>query len=870
MKHYPVLLASLLLLTATSPLWADDDDVPGLDVPGQEQKLNAQLWSFAKDTDYAQVQQTLQATQAESKTHIPMEVTLPNGWRMAPAGTQLELGRYPMVLVPFAGKLVVLNNGYYVETKPEISVCDADGTQIEKTLTVPSLFPSARVGKDGDLYVSGGYDQNVRRFNTQFENVKDYPMGGFTAGLAPMDSDHVAVAYMLIDNGKGGYNAPGKLAILNTQSGKIEDEVECGRMPQAVESLDGKIFVGLLSDNQVRVYERRTKLKLKQSIPVGKSPSAFAADPANHRLYVFNQDSDEVSVIDTETLKVTDTWNLKQKDFKFGVAPTSGAVEGGSLFVTLSRLNAVAVLDTADGHVEGYIPTGWYPTSVVADKGKLLFLSSKGIHERRPNLNGPQPTKNREEPGYVLTLLKGSLGRVDIAALDANLSAWTDQVTNSSPLFDTAQGFKMPIKHIFYIVKENRTYDQVLGDLGKGNGDPDLTIFGKDITPNEHQLANEFVDLDNFYVDGEISVFGHNYTTSAYVSPFMEWLGMNDYSGRMGAKDAKNPAKNEDFWPFGTAPFTFSPAFIWDSMDARKVNYRIYGEDIYVYAKPYRLIVDKFGETSDLAKKCYDQYMFFSKDKKRDTVFNEAMKNYIDQNNSPDDCAKLLDNPDFLTTLSNFYSGGDSLAKAIGADPDFKTQWADFLYHYSFNFPGWDLKFSDLSRVEIWKKDFERQIKDNQVFTFQYLWLPNDHTAGTAVSMLNPYQFVAQNDSAVGVVVNTIAKSPVWKDSLIFVLEDDSQNGPDHVDAMRSPAFAAGPYVKHGEVISDIYDQLGMFKTIEMILGLPPLNFNDGSAAPMFSIFTDKPDFRRYVLPRHSKQLTPEDLKIYERLLKNQ
>ena len=234
-------------------------------------------------------------------------------------------------------------------------------------------------------------------------------------------------------------------------------------------------------------------------------------------------------------------------------------------------------------------------------------------------------------------------------------------------------------------------------------------------------------------MDGEISVFGHNYTTSGYVSPFLEWLGMNDYSGRMGAKDAKNPAKNEDFWPFGTAPFTFSPAFLWvcDGRSKSELS-DLWGEDIYVYAKPYRLIVNQFGVNSPLAQKCYDQYMKFSQDKKRDTVFIQAMKDYVDQNNSIQDCSKLLDNPKFLETLSLFYSGDDSLGKAIDQDPSFKAAWADFLYHYSFNFPGWDLQYSDLNRVAIWKKDFERQLKDHQVFTFQYLWLPNDHTAGPA------------------------------------------------------------------------------------------------------------------------------------------
>lgn len=861
---------ALFILFGTVRAWADADDVPGLDVPGQEQKLNQQLWRFAKNTEYdSKTQQVVEEKQALSKTKLSMEVTLPNGWRMAPAGKQLELGRYPMVVVPFAGKLVVLNNGYYVETKPEISICDQEGTKVEKTLLVSSLFPCARVGLDSDLYVSGGYDQTIHRYNHSFDNWKTYNLNGFVAGIAPIDGDHFAAAYLLVDNGQGGYANKGKLALLNTRSGKVEQEIECGHVPYAVESLDDEIFVSYAQDDLVAVFQLENgKLKWVKDIPVGKTPTAFAADREAHRLYVVDQNSDEISVIDTKALALTDTWSLGQKGFKFGAAPTAAALgPNHQLYVSLSRLNAVAVMDRVDGTVMGYIPTGWYPTEVMTDKNRLFILSAKGIRERRPNPDGPQPTKKREEPGYVLTLLRGSLGVLDIPQIKDQLPVWTEQVANSSPIYSSANGFNLPIKYIFYIVKENRTYDQVLGDLGKGNGDPSLTLFGKDITPNHHALAEQFVDLDNFYVDGEISVFGHSYTTSAYVSPFLEWLGMDDYSGRLGAKDAKNPAKNEDFWPFGTAPFTFSPSYLWDAMDAKGVDYRIYGEDVYVYTKPYRLITQKFGANSEMADKCYDQLMYFSKDKRRDTAFTDLVKDDLGRNDSMDHCRKLLDDPAFLAKLSSFYSGDDSLAAAIRTDKAFREQWADLLYRYAFDFLGWDLSYSDLKRAAAWKKDFERQLKAKKVFNFQYLWLPNDHTAGTSDKTLNPYQFVAQNDAAVGVVIDAIAKSPIWKQSLVFVLEDDSQNGPDHVDAMRSPALVAGPYVKRGEVVSDVYDQLGMLRTIEMLLGLDPLNFNDGTAAPMFSVFTQTPNYGPYRLPPPSAQLTDEDQALYQDLV---
>ncbi len=863
------LLLSLIFAVNFSRILADDDDLPGLDVPSQEQKLNADLWRFAKNTSYEALQQDLDEEHGESEKTIPTEVRLPTGWRMAPAGNQLELGRYPLVVTPFAGGLVVLNNGYYVETNPEISVVSGDGSQVLKTFTVPSLFPCAKAGSDGILYVSGGYNQTIRGYDEKFNEVRDLTVNGFTSGLACLDKSTLAVAYLLMDNGKGGYKSEGRLALVDTPTGEIKDELNCGRMPYALEFQDGRLFVSLLQDNQVAVYSvRGGRLKFLKKLPAGSAPSAFACDPQRHRLYVMNQNSDEITAVDTLAVKVEAVWNLRQKGFKFGAAPTSGWVEGGRLFVTLSRMNALAVVDAGTGRVEGYIPTGWYPTAVTGDGRNLYVLSAKGIQNRRPNPNGPQPTKQREEPGYVLTLLKGSLGTVRLADVDTQLAGWTETVTHASPLFNPAQGFQVPIKYVFYIIKENRTYDQVLGDLGRGNGDKALCIFGWDVTPNHHELAKDFADLDNFYVDGEISVLGHSYTTSGYASPFLEWLGMNDYSGRMGAKDAANPRKNEDFWPFGTVPFTFSPTYLWDAMDAKSLDYRIYGEDYIFYCKPYRLLMDKFGEGSPLTRKCYDRLMAISKDKARDTAFQELVKDYVGKNGSPEDCGKLLDDPVFLGKLSDFYVGDGSLAQAIGADPDFKAQWASFLYHCSFDFLGWDLTYSDLKRVAVWQDDFKRQLRENRVFPFQYLWLPNDHTAGLDPHSLNPYQFVAQNDAAMGAVLDTLSKSPIWKESLVVVIEDDSQNGPDHVDAMRSFCLAAGPYVKRGGVVvSDLYDQLSLLRTIELILGIDPLNMNDGLAVPMFSLFADKPDDSPYRTPEPSRYLIPEDKALYKWLM---
>ena len=355
-----LLLFSLILATGV-PVFADDDDLPGLDVPGQEQKLNAELWRFAKNTSYEMVQADLDKMHQESQKTVPTEVTLPNGWRMAPAGYQLELGRYPLVVTPFAGNLVVLNNGYYVETNPEISVVSGDGGSLVKTFTVPSLFPCAKVGLDGNLYVSGGYNQTIRGYNDKFDEVKDFTVNGFTSGLAPVDKTTLAVAYLLMDDSKGGYKSGGRLALVDTSTSEVKEELNCGRMPYALEFQDGKLFVGLLQDNQVEVYSAKGgRLKKLKSLPAGTTPSAFTPDPKRHRLYVMNQNSDEITVLNSMTLKVEASWSLRQKDFKFGAAPTSGWVEGGRLYVTLSRLNTLGRC----GH-EGRAYRGLYPHRLV-------------------------------------------------------------------------------------------------------------------------------------------------------------------------------------------------------------------------------------------------------------------------------------------------------------------------------------------------------------------------------------------------------------------------------------------------------------------------------------------------------------------------
>ena len=220
----------------------------------------------------------------------------------------------------------------------------------------------------------------------------------------------------------------------------------------------------------------------------------------------------------------------------------------------------------------------------------MAVLSAKGIHAPRPNVKVEFPNVKGE---YVLTLLKGTLGIIPRDHLEANLEAWTRQVEEGSP--NGPQGILPPIRHVFFIVRENRTYDQVLGDLGRGNGDPYLTLFGQTITPNGHKLAREFVTLDNYYADGEISVLGHSYTTSGYASPFLEWLGNMSYSNRY------------EGYPFGCVPALSSPRYLWDVLEEKNIDYRIYGENYFLYTRAQRIIKESFKD-DPRAKEFYDKF----------------------------------------------------------------------------------------------------------------------------------------------------------------------------------------------------------------------------------------------------------------------
>jgi Phosphoesterase family len=394
----------------------------------------------------------------------------------------------------------------------------------------------------------------------------------------------------------------------------------------------------------------------------------------------------------------------------------------------------------------------------------------------------------------------------------------------------------------------------VFGDLGRGDGDPSLTLFGRYITPNQHALAAQFVTLDNFYANGEVSVLGHSFTTSGYASPFLEWLGNASYSSRYKG------------YPFGIVPAVTSPAYLWDALDAARVSYRIYGENYFLYTRAWQIIVATFGARSEMAQKFYAQMMRLASAVDRGKEFHNFASRYDGQGDTPQDAMQLLAGREFTSALSRFLVGDESLAGALASNTNLRRRFAEYLSHYGFAYRSWDLTYSDLDRFAVWRTDFERQLQAKRLPQFNYLWLPNDHTNGADTKIRTPFQFVAQNDAALGRIIETISRSPIWRESLVLIEEDDAQNGPDHVDATREVALAAGPYVRRSVVAHDRYDQLSALRTIELLLGLNPLNLGDRMAVPMFGIFTGHAVLTPYVPTAPSSALADIDRKRYAEL----
>lgn len=587
-------------------------------------------------------------------------------------------------------------------------------------------------------------------------------------------------------------NAEGSVAYVSNWGGRepVEGDMTLptGLAPDADQVVVDRF--GVASTGSVTRVDVATG-KATHSIPVGLHPTGMALDEAAGLLYVANGNEDSVSIINLRQNRVTRTFHIQPFATKAkGVAPTALAIsgDGATLYAACGGINAVAVIDTRKWRVEGLIPTGWYPNGLdLSPDGKDLAISTL--------LGVGSGWRDDERKRFVLAY-RGAAHVVELPN-DAQLENYTLAVAENNRMLVSSEtraeaprrnakptaiprraGEPSLIEHVVYIIKENRTYDQVFGDMPKGNGDPSLVMFGERITPNQHRLADQFVLLDNFYATGGNSADGHQWVTQANEADYAMWPG---YRGRSYPYD-------------GTDPIAYtSTGFIWDLAAHAGKSVRVYGE----FA----------GHLS------------------------------LPSTARPDLLKRVLAGEDFSSTYNI-----EAPLKPLNR-------------YLAKNYPSYSTSIPDLIRAQILRKDIERWEREGTMPNLVIAQLPSNHTFGTRPGTHTPAAMVADNDWALGQIVETLSQTRFWKKMLILVVEDDAQNGVDHVDGHRTTALAIGPYVRRDAVDSTFYAQQSMLKTIELIFGLPNMSIFDLIANDMRASFTDTPDFRGYTAVKPEQPL---------------
>ncbi len=700
-------------------------------------------------------------------------VSLPNGWKLSSAGKSFGLGDLPLnIAVSNSKKFVaVTNNGVSAHS---IMLIDVKSERVIDSVIIPKAWYGLAFSPDDQfLYAAGGHDNKIVRYEiTQNKlNKKDEIILGavWPNRIAPsgitFDSKRQKIYVVTRDNRS--------LYVIDAKTQKIEKQFGLdAEAYMSVMSTDSKeLYISCWGCDHVLVFDL-TMQAWKAPIKVGDNPNEMLVSPNGQQLYVCNANDNTVSVINLKTKKVIETLDVALYPNSPSGSTTNGLAMDPvkkSLFIANADNNCLAVFDVSTpgkSVPKGFIPVGWFPTNVKFINNKIWVTNGKG-NTSLANPYGPRPIKNGEEVilhgadvnapkevQYIGSLFKGTMSVIpspsvkDLQGYSKAVYRNTSYSPSKSDLADKeAPGFpipmkmgqKSPIKYVFYVIKENRTYDQVLSDVKGGNGDTTLLLFGRKYTPNQHAIAEKFVLLDNFYVDSEVSADGHMWSMGAYATDFMEKSWPTSYGGKGGGiygEPEKNVVLNKS-------------GYIWDLCNRYGVTFRTYGE---------------------------------------------------------------------------FVTNGKATIPVLDK-------------HFHPTFPSYSLAIMDTTRLRIWKTEFETMVKENRVPQFNTLRLGNDHTEGLRIGRPTPYAHVADNDYAVGLLIETLSKSPIWNETAVFILEDDAQNGADHVDAHRSTAYVAGGFVKRNYVDHTAYSTSSMLRTMELILGLSPMSQYDAAAMPMWRSF---------------------------------
>jgi DNA-binding beta-propeller fold protein YncE len=742
---------------------------------------------------------------------------LNSGWKIQPAGQQVPVDTFPMssALSNDGKYLLVLNGGY---NPPTISVIELAGKRELHRTAVPDAWLGLAVAPEGNLiYVGGGSTGNVyelslgadgtltrtREISLTDAKTKGKPFAGDVA-LSP-DGLTLYAADLYGDS----------IAQVNLKAGKMVDHWKTGQRPYRIVVAPGGALLLISSWGDAAIYQHAAASGVEAAkVRVGPHPTdmllldkpaptesnsesyrarVFVAAANTNNVYSFGLGQDgQMTMLESINVSMTPMHPL-------GMTPSALAVDkqGSRLYVVCSDANAVAVVDISGPRaaVLGFIPTGWYPTAArVLPDDELTILNGKGLGSK-PNPNGPNPTKGTafvqegerqlRKDQYVAALQTGTVAFLPQPPSD-QIRELTHSVMANSPYhdemiygpitndqeayFSRTQGHQSPIHQVIYIIKENRTYDQVLGDIEKGNGDKTLTLFGERVTPNLHALARDFVLFDNFYENSDVSADGHNWATAAIAPDYTVKLWPNEYGHRSKVYDFE-----------GGEPANTPPAgYIWNNALQAGVTVRNYGD--WVVNFPLNQVVN-----------------------------GRQIRSVRDH---------------------------------------------DLEQHTDFAYRGFDLEYSDMDRVKEFTREWDGFAAANAAPQISVVRLGNDHTQGTKPGALTPLSYAAQNDLAVGTLVDAVSHSRLWSSTAIFVIEDDSQNGPDHIDSHRAPVWVISPFTRRSAVDSTMYNQAGVLRTIELIAGLRPMTHFDAGARPLFASFSQQADARPFSVITAQTSLT--------------
>jgi YVTN family beta-propeller protein len=789
---------------------------------------------------------TEKAETENSPIASPQPISVPVNQVLTPAGIQIDLpGIRPQVialspngkLLATSGKhdLILINprDGEILQKVPLPSddLRAADTNSVSTEILNPDT--KAEASYNGLIFSPDGkriYLSNVRgdiKVLSVGENGKVFPLHSIPLPSSKHTNrkSEIPAGLAISPDGKRLYaagNLSNRLLEIETATGKTLRTFDVGVAPYEVVLVGEKVYVSnwggrqpdaksatgpagqgttvrvdpirfIANEGSVSVINLRSG-KVEKEILTGLHASAMALSPNRRYVAVANAGSDTLSVIDTRDDKVVETISLhwQPKDL-FGASPNALTFDksGKRIFVCNGTQNAIAVVrfDPGESELAGLIPTGWYPGAIAFDalRKQLCVANIKGIGSGKTFAPGEKVELNSHQYRGTISLVpvpgKSKLSAYTKTVLD-NYGAEVMKEALLPPRENIAPrpipervGEPSVFKHVIYIIKENRTYDQVLGDMKEGNGDPNLCIFGEHITPNQHKLSRDFVLLDNTHCSGVLSADGHQWTDSAFVSDYLE----KSFAGF----PRSYPYYGDDAMAYA------SSGFIWDNVLAHGKTLRVYGE--------------------------------FTRD-------SAEWKN-----------SKKRGSPDFLDCYRDFVNGTDLVeTKSWPTIESIRP-------YLCTNYVGFLLRVPDVYRAKRFIDELKEFERTGNFPNLTIMLLPSDHTSGTKPNSPTPSAKAADNDLAFGQIVEAVSHSKFWKDTCIFAIEDDPQAGFDHVSSYRTTAYVVSPYTKRHEVISANYNQTGLVRTMELILGLPPMNQLDATATPMFDCFTSEPDFTPYL-----------------------